>query len=183
MIYFFTPYSFQKKLFEAWDSYMNLVPDENDWVCMMDGDVLFLIADFGHQMQEYIDAFPDTGIFTTYASRAHRDEFMRRGCDMENPSILYHFDNAEKCRQTLHLKVKTVAKPALGHVMLMKKATWLKIRDRVQDLTSDKKILGVDVRISRAVTELGMPVLLMRGIYVLHFFRMKYGLKERSIIM
>lgn len=183
MIWFFTPYSFEKKMFEAWDSYMNLVQDPNDWACMMDGDVLFLIADFGHQMQEYIDAFPDTGIFTTYASRAHRDEFMRRGCDMENPSILYHFDNAEKCRNTLHLKVKTVAKPALGHVMLIKKATWLKIRDRVQELTSDKKILGVDVRISRAVTELGMPVLLMRGMYVLHFFRMKYGLKERSIIM
>ena len=31
MIYFFTPYSFQKKLFEAYDAYMNLIPNEDDW--------------------------------------------------------------------------------------------------------------------------------------------------------
>lgn len=183
MIYFFTPYSFEKKLFDAWDAYMNLVKDENDWVCMMDGDVLFLIADFGHQMQEYINQYPDTGIFTTYASRAHRQEFIRKGSDMNNPSILYHFDQAERCRSTLHLKVKPLAKPALGHVILIKKSTWLLIRDKVKALTLNKKILGVDVNVSRAVSELNMPVLLMRGIYVLHFFRMKYGLSERSILL
>lgn len=183
MIHFFTPYSFDKKLFDAWDQYMNLVADENDWVCMMDGDILFLIADFGHQMQEYIDKYPDTGLFSCYASRAHRQEYIRRGVDMENPSILYHYDAAERCRKELHLKVKEIAKPALGHLILMKKATWTRIRDRVKELTDGHKILGVDVRISRAVSELGMPVLLMRGIYVLHFFRMKYGLKERSILL
>jgi hypothetical protein len=183
MIHFFTPYSFQKKLFEAWDSYMNLVQDPNDWVCMMDGDVLFLLADFGHQMQEYIDKFPDTGLFTCYASRAHRQEFIRKGVDMENPSILYHYDHAENCRKTLHLQVKELAKPCLGHLMLMKKATWLLIRDKVGQTTANCKILGVDVRISKAVSELGMPVLLMRGIYVLHFFRMKNGINERSILL
>jgi len=144
---------------------------------------LFLSADFGHQMQEYIDQYPDTGLFTCYASRAHRQEFIRKGVDMENPSILYHYDQAEKCRNTLHLQVKGLGKPCLGHLMLIKKATWLLIRDRVKELTAGHKILGVDVRISRAVSELGMPVLLMRGIYVLQFFRMKYGLKERSILL
>lgn len=183
MIWYFTPYSFEKKLFDAWDAYMNLVQDPNDWVCMMDGDVLFLIADFGHQMQEYIDKYPDTGLFSTYASRAHRQEYIRKGSDMENPSILYHYDQAEKCKNTLHLKVKTIDKPALGHIMLIKKATWLLIRDRVKEITEGHKILGIDVRISRAISEMNMPVLLMRGIYVLHFFRMKYGLKERSILL
>ena len=183
MIWFFTPYSFQKKLFEAWDAYMNLVQDPNDWVCMMDGDVLFLIADFGHQMQEYIDKYSDTGLFSCYASRAHRQEYIRKGVDMENPSVLYHYDQSEKCRNTLHLNVKEIGKPALGHLMLIKKATWLLIRDRVKELTAQHNILGVDVRISRAISELGMPVLLMRGIYVLHFFRIKYGLKERSILL
>lgn len=182
MIWYFTPYSFEKRLFEAWDQYMNLVTDPEDWVCMMDGDILFLLADFGHQMQHYINEYPDTGLFTCYASRAHRDRFMRRGSNPDNPSILYHYDQAEKVRKTLHGKVKPFDGPALGHLLMIKKATWLKIRDRVEKLTKDKMILGVDVRISRAISELGMPILLMRGIYVLHFFRMKYGMKRKDLI-
>ena len=183
MIWFFTPYSWDKKLFEAWDQYMDLVKNPEDWVCMMDGDVLFLLADFGHQMQQYIDKYPDSGLLTTYASRAHRNEYIRKGCDENNPSILYHYDNAVKCHKTLHLQVKPLQKPALGHVILIKKSTWLKIRDRVSQLTSDAKILGVDVRISRAIAELGMPQLLMRGIYVLHYFRFKHGKNQRDILL
>lgn len=183
MIWFFTPYSFEKKLFEAWDKYMDMVDNPEDWVCMMDGDVLFLLADFGHQMQEYIDKYPDTGLFTTYASRAHRQEYIRKGCDENNPSILYHYDNAVRCRNTLHLMVKTLGKPALGHVMLIKKSTWMMIRDRVRELTVENKILGVDVRISKAISELNMSQLLMRGIYVLHYFRFKHGKKQRDILL
>lgn len=182
MIWFFTPYSFEKKMFQAWDQYMNLIADPEDWICMMDGDVLFLLSDFGHQMQQYIEAFPGTGIFTCYASRAHRQEYIRKGSDLNNPSILYHYEQAAKCRQDLHLKVKPLEKPCLGHLMLIQKKTWLLIRDRVQELTKDHKILGVDVRISRAVSELTLPILLMRGIYVLHFFRMKYGMNNHSIL-
>lgn len=180
MIWYFTPYSFEKKLFEAWDAYMDLVKDPEDWVCMMDGDVLFLIANFGHQMQEYIDKYPGTGLFSTYASRAHRLEYIRRGCDMNNPSILYHYDKAETCFKTLHLMVKPLEKPALGHLILLKKSTWTLIREKVKKYTADKNLLGVDVKISRAISEAGMPVLLMRGMYVLHFFRAKYGLNNKD---
>lgn len=183
MIWFFTPYSFKKRLFEAWDEYMNLVHDPEDWVCMMDGDVMFLLADFGHQMQRYIEKYPDTGMFTCYASRAHRNCFIRKGTDPSNPSMLYHYNMAEKARKELDLKVKTFEGPALGHLLLIKKSTWIQIRERVKNITKEQKILGVDVRISRAVSELGMPILLMRSIYVLHFYRMRYGIKNKDILL
>jgi hypothetical protein len=183
MIWFFTPYSFEKRLFDGWDNYMNLVTDPEDWVCMKDGDIMFLLSDFGHQMQQYIDAFPDTGMFTCYASRAHWNVFMRKGVNANDPSILYHHTQAENIKKQFHLQVKNIEGGALGHLLLMKKATWLKIRDRVAKLCSDQKILGVDVRISKAVYEADMKILLMRGIYVLHFFRMKYGKYKRDILL
>jgi len=53
MIYFFTPYAFNRKLFDAWDHYMNLVSNPQDWICMMDGDVAFFRNDFGHHMEKW----------------------------------------------------------------------------------------------------------------------------------
>ena len=70
MIYFFTPYSFEKKLFEAYDGYMDLVPNDNDWVCFLDGDTFFFENNFGHQIREYTERYPEAGMFTSYASRS-----------------------------------------------------------------------------------------------------------------
>ena len=183
MIWFFTPYSFEKRMFEAWDKYMGLVPDPEDWVCMMDGDILFLLADFGHQLQEYIDLYPGAGMFTCYASRAHRKAFIPKGTNIKEASILYHHSKAEKMRKDFQGKVKVIPEESLGHLLMMKKGIWLKIRDRVAELCAKQKILGVDVRISRAVREQEMKILLMRGVYVLHFFRMKYGTGQRDILL
>jgi hypothetical protein len=184
MIYFFTPYGFNKKLFDAYDSYMNLVSDPNDWICTTDGDVLFLISDFGHQMQTYIDKYPDAGLFTCYASRTSRPELKFPGADMENPSLLYHRIKAEIILAANHGKVTELGDlNALGYLMLFKKSTWLLIRDQVKEWTLDKNILGVDTRISKAIRKAGFKSYLMKGMYVLHYYRMKDGVNEKSILM
>lgn len=184
MIYFFTPYSFDKKLFEAYDSYMNLVSDPNDWICIMDGDVLFLISDFGHQMQTYIDKYPDAGLFTCYTSRTSRPKLRWPGADMENPSMIYHRTKAEQLHAAYHGQVEDLKDlNALGYLMLFKKSTWLLIRDQVKEWTLDKNILGVDTRISKAIREAGFKSYLMRGMYVLHYYRMKDGVNDKSILI
>lgn len=184
MIWYFTPYSFEKKLFKAWDDYMNLVQNPDDWVCMMDGDVLFLLSDFGHQMQTYIDLYPDTGLFTCYASRTTRKWLKWKGADMENPSMVYHRNKAEQLHKAYHGQVIDLGESkALGYLMLMKKSTWLIIRDQVAEWTSEKDILGVDTRISKAVQKTGLKTYLMKGMYVLHYYRMKNGAKDKTVLM
>ena len=184
MIYFFTPYSFNKKLFEAFDSYMNLISDTNDWICTTDGDVLFLISDFGHQMQAYIDKYPDAGLFTCYASRTSRPELKWPGADMTNPSLIYHRTKAEQLYAAYHGQVNELVNfNALGYLMLIKKSTWLMIREQVKEWTLDKNILGVDTRISKAIRKAGLKSYLMKGMYVLHYYRMKDGVNEKSILM
>ena len=184
MIYFFTPYSFDKKLFEAYDLYMNLISDPHDWVCFMDGDVLFLISDFGHQMQTYIDNYQDAGLFTCYASRTSRPELKWKGADMENPSLIYHRTKAEQLYAAFHGQVVDLGElNCLGYLMLMRKSTWLLIREQVKEWTKEKSILGVDTRISKAIRKAGLKSYLMKGIYVLHYYRMKNGEKDKSILM
>ena len=184
MIYFFTPYAFNKKLFDAWDSYMDVVGNPEDWVCMMDGDVLFLISDFGHQMQTYIDKYPDTGLFTCYASRTSRPQLRWPGSDMTNPSIIYHRFKAELIYAAHHGKVVDLEDlNALGYLMLLKKSTWLLIREQVKEWTLDKNILGIDTRISKAIRKAGLKTYLMKGMYVLHYYRMKNGENDKSILL
>jgi hypothetical protein len=89
MIYFFTPYSFNLKLLDAIARCMNLLmPD--DWALLMDGDAMFLQPDFGHRIQRHVEAHPDAGLFTCYASRCHYSFHVPPGVDMENDSIRYH---------------------------------------------------------------------------------------------
>ena len=178
MLFFFTPYSFEKNLFEAIDTYMQLLPDDQDWAVLMDGDTAFLRSDFGHQIQRYIDKYPDTGLFTCYASRCHYEYQIRRGSNTESDSITYHRKQAESVFQTLDGKVKEIERRIAGHLMVIKKETWLKIRQDVKILTVNKNILGVDTQISNAIMFRQMKIRLMRGLYIFHYLRFLEGINS-----
>lgn len=180
MIWFFTPYSIEKKMFSAWDKYMDLVPNPDDWVCMMDGDILFLRSDFGHHIQAYIDRYPDTGIFTCYASRSGTPYMMPEKNISTNSSIIDHRIKAEKHYKYQNLEVADIEKRVTGHLMVIKKATWLSIRNQVSEKCIDKDILSVDSAISNTVLACGMKIRLMKGIYVLHYYRLVEGAKSKK---
>jgi hypothetical protein len=172
MIWFFTPYSFEKRLFVAWDRYMNLVQDENDWACMADGDTCFLLPDFGHQIRQYIDRYPETGLFTCYASRTANKDQLLNGINSENPDLVFHRCQAEYCRENLHPGAKDIFK-AYGHLMVIQKKTWLKIRWLVKKYTRNSGLLDTDTAVSRAVRKNNLKIKVMEGMYILHYYRLK----------
>ena len=59
--------------------------------------------------------------------------------------------------------------------MVIKKATWTKVRQKVHQTAASKKILGVDTKISHAVRGIGLKIRLMRGMYVFHYLRLEEG--------
>lgn len=180
MLYFFTPYSFDKKLFEAFDSYMNLVADPNDWICFMDGDTAFLLADFGHQIQNYINAWPDTGLFTCYASRCHYNCQRYKYADDSNTDILYHQLKAGEVNRLFKGQVTEINRRIAGHLMVIQKKTWLLIREEVKEESADKKILGVDTKISNAILRANLKIRLMKGIYIFHYLRLAEGIDNTT---
>ena len=185
MLRFVTPYSFNKKLFEAYDIEMQITPNENDWVCFMDGDIAFLVPNFGHQIKNYINKFPDTGMFTCYASRCSYPVQVRKGTDMNNPNILYHEKKANEIYRTLDGQVKEINRKVAGHLLVIQKKTWLKIRGEVAKrvVEQDKHILGVDTKISNAILKAGLKIRLMRGMYILHYFRMANGAGDKKHLL
>jgi hypothetical protein len=172
MIYFFTPYSINKRMFEAWDACFRLVTNPADWLCMLDGDAAFLLPDFGHQLQQYIDKYPDTGIFTCYASRTSNPDQALNGINSDDPDIIKHRIIAEECYKNNHLRVKDIHK-AYGHLILIRKSTWELIRPRVMQLTADSHLYNTDTAVSKAIRNNRLKIRVMEGVYILHYFRLK----------
>ncbi|TSA31179.1 MAG: hypothetical protein D4R64_18500 [Porphyromonadaceae bacterium] len=126
MIYFFTPYSFELKLLDAITAYMELLQPE-DWAVIMDGDTAFLHPNFGHQIQRHIEAHPEAGLFTFFASRCHYSIQVPPGVNMNKDSIRYHKLIAS-LQQDLHAGETTeINRRIAGHLMVIKKSTSDKI--------------------------------------------------------
>jgi len=181
MIYFFTPYDFDKRMYDAWNQYMSLI-DTNDWAVMMDGDTLLFDADFGHRVKGYIDKYPDTGLFTAWASRSGTSYMMADRKMSGVKDLVIHKTFAERLWKANEYTVQEMDKKVIGHFLCMKKKTWLQIRDEVDAKTKEHKILSVDDEISRAILKAGLKIRLMKGIYVLHYYRMKEGDSRKKLL-
>lgn len=173
------PYSFSKSLFEAYGDVFELVM-KADWVCFLDGDVAFLeMSDFGDVLEGYIERFPDTGIFTSYASRCHYE--WQRG--IESDSVRELGGISRGYFQRNGFEVVEIDKRIAGHLVMMKKEVWLMVRGAVerQVRLGGKKILGFDTQLSRAVLRAGYKIRLMKGVYVFHYLRAFDGKNDKIL--
>lgn len=169
-----TPYSFNGKLFEAYDDIFSMV-NEQDWVCFLDGDTAFLeMANFGHLLQDYIDLYPTTGMFTCYATRCHYEAQTRKGVDPKQDSIKYFAKKVLEVKQ-LHPKTKPMNRRVAGHLLMLKKETWTTIRPTLIKEAKDKKILGFDTKLSNSLLKHGYDIKVMRGILIFHYLRFLTG--------
>lgn len=175
MLYFSNPYSLNKKILEAYDHEIMRLPSDDDWVCLRDGDTAFLRHDYGHTIQRYIDQYQDTGIFTCYASRCHYRCQVLNVADMENDSILFHHQRAVECATNLKGQIVELDRKIAGHLMVIRKSTWKKVRGNVFKRAAGKNILGVDTQISKAMLSAGFKIRLMRELYILHYLRLAEG--------
>lgn len=169
------PYSFNKKLIDAYKDIFDLVND-NDWVCFLDCDTAFFeMSDFGHVIQEYINKYPDTGMFTSYATRCHYNFQTKKGVSKNSDSIKYYAEQIIKTRKELHLKVKKVDKKIAGHLIVMQKKVWSQIYPTLKVKAKKKNILGFDTQLSYSLFEHGFDIKLMRGILIFHYLRFLDG--------
>jgi len=168
------PYSFRGRIYDAYKDVFSLVNDE-DWVCFVDGDTAFLeMSNFGHVLNDYINTYPTTGMFTCYASRCHYEFQMISGLDMENDSIDYWAMETVKAK-AMHPQIDDLKIMIAGHLVMLKKSTWIKIQPKLVGRLKFKKILGFDTQLSHAIMECGMDIKLMKGVLLFHYLRKLTG--------
>lgn len=169
-IYYGSPYSLEKSIGKAYNDYMKMLPDDTDWMCFVDGDVMFLTRDYGHQLQAYIYKYPNTGMFTCYTNRVGNMRQCYKGEFSENPDILHHTKIAMHLQENHRMDVKPMRKVISGHLMMIQKKVWKRI-----PFVDNGKILAVDNNISRRLLQAKYKILLMQGVYVFHYYRMLEG--------
>jgi hypothetical protein len=182
MIYFFNPYSFEKKLFQAYDMYMDLIKSD-DWACFTDGDTCFFENNFGHQVKSYIEKYPDTGLFTSYSSRCAYSYMVPKDTNQDSDSIRYHRQRSAEIYNRLDGQVKEIDNHIAGHLICIKKSTWQTIRQELLKVIDGANLLGVDTQISNEIRAHGLKIRLMRGIYLFHYYRLLEGRNSKIHLM
>lgn len=177
-VHFITPYSTDKNLGRAYNEAFRLVGDE-DWVCLTDYDTMFLTPDAPAIVQEYVNRFPDTALFTCYTNRVHpcSTEQLVQGTIIDNSDIRYHIQIAERTKKNLYT-VSQVHKNVSGMLMVMSKKQW-----RETPFVEDLKCLGVDTELSKTLRERGQPVQRMNGLYIWHTYRIMNGIRDKSHLL
>lgn len=167
MIHVVTPYAVDKNLGKAYNKAASLIHDL-DWLCVIDYDVMFLTPDAIKIMYEYVNTYPNTGIFTCLTNRIHplAKNQLLDGNVSDNDSIRHHQAIA-KAQSIYTPEVTNINHPISGFLMLFSKETWNKIKFR-----EDGLCLGVDNAFSQAVLNTGRNILRMDGLYVWHSYRL-----------
>jgi GT2 family glycosyltransferase len=167
-IYYFTPYDLDKNLGAAYNHYMSLIKNDEDWACFLDADAMFLTPDFGTQIHSIVSKYPDTGMFVAVTNRVGTTRQRYKGIVSEDPDIKHHRVIAMKLQKQFYDTVEDFNMRASGFLMLVQKKTWKKIK-------FTDGLLGVDYAFSNDLLYSGRKILLMKGVYMLHYYRFLEG--------
>jgi GT2 family glycosyltransferase len=171
MIYTSIPYSSDKRLGKAYNTFMNKLPNEDDIGCLLDHDAMFTTTDWHKQISAIAEKNPEAGCFVTMTNRIGCKWQRQPGVDQENHDMKYHREVGQQVQQQSYDTVEDVTnkdrQEVLGGVMiLLRKSVWRKIGGFTED-----GILGVDNDLHWRIQKYKQKVYLMRGVYLYHWYR------------
>jgi len=175
-IYYFTPYSTSKNIAEEYNKYIELVPNDDDWICLLDADIMFLTPDYGSQIYDTISSHKDVGIFTCYTNRVGSPWQCHEGVINKNDSIRNHHTISRFLRKKHAYQLTNIKFPISGYFMAFSKKTWKEAGKFNESLG----MLGVDTDFSLNVLKLGKKIALMQGLYVFHYYRLVEGIDSTN---
>lgn len=184
MIYYFKPYSLDKNLGKAYNDHCKIVPSDDDWIVMMDGDTCFLTSDYGHIIQKVIESNPEIGLFTCYTNRIGNLEQCYNGHISEESDITIHLLQANNLAN-LQPSLKELKNVISGHFMLFQKKTWREVNGFPEQPRKGKKynLLGVDNRFSNRILKAGKRIMLIENLYIFHVYRLLKGINDKTHLL
>ena len=90
MIYYTVPYDSNKNIGEYYNNFVDIVPNDNDYICFIDADTIFTIPNYGHVIESAIKSYPDVDCFTCYTNRVNCKWQVPDGCDISTDDYKYH---------------------------------------------------------------------------------------------
>jgi len=169
MIYTFIPYSEEKppKLWDAYNKFMELLPDNDDWACLIDHDVMFTRKNWFHQLNDIIKKHPEYDCFIARTNRI-MCRWQKIGDLGNSDDIKEHKKLGEKIQQESYDEIIDVTNksPFSGFLMLVKKRAWKKVKF----IHGEKSGFGgVDNAFHQGLKVADFKIGLMMGVYLYHW--------------
>jgi GT2 family glycosyltransferase len=161
-VYYSNPYSVDKNFGGAINDFCKLIPNDNDWIVIQDGDITYLQPDWGvtvyNTIQNNKNIYNLLGCYTNRLRSVHQ---LHKGKFSNDHNILNHIEIAKEYKGYEVQPTLTIA----GLFMAFSKETWRKVGGfKENDYTFDADF-------STKVRKLGMKIGLMKGLYVYHQYR------------
>jgi hypothetical protein len=170
-VHYFTPASSDKNLGRAYNIACESVKDKDDWICLRDGDTMFLTPDFAQQIEAIIEKNGDKfDLISCYTNRLGLKYQLLNGSINNDPNVLNHIRLAFLQRNKFWDEVSPSPSYTAGLFMLFKRSLWdtVKFND---GLTRTKNNIFVDADFSQSVLKKGKKIGLAKGIYLFHLYR------------
>jgi hypothetical protein len=142
--------------------------DDNDFVCFVDGDTIFLDSHFGVKIEKILEDNPDINAATCMTNRVGCKWQVYDRVNWFNENMLDHNRLTNECWERHGYKVTDSTNEQLmsGVMILLRKSTWEKIGKFKED-----GMLGIDNDIHQKLIDNNEKLWLMNGIYLYHKYR------------
>ena len=165
-----TPYRRDKDLVKAYNSFMELLPDDG-WALFRDADTLFLDSFYGETILKAIEDNPDTDCFTCLTNRI--------GCPIQKHSeykgddIIKHREIANKLKSVKPEYINFPKDSTLmsGMLFVLSKKAWDKIGGLKKHPNVNNNILGVDNKLHLDLLKNKFKIKVIKNLYIYHWYR------------
>lgn len=171
MIFYFSPFSTTKEIGNAYNAHCAMVPNAEDWICIMDYDAMILCPETFKVIEAAIARYPDTAIFGALTNRISYGQ-QRINEEMDpDPNILNHIRTAKILAKGYADGKCIDAKPATiaGFFMLFRKSYWE--YSRFQPFIQDERGVLFDHNFCLHAKKNGLPIRIILGAYLWHTYR------------
>jgi len=174
-IHYITPYSTEKNFGKAINEQIECVPDDA-WVCLMDGDVMFLTPEWGQQISEVVKLYGKKySLLGCMTNRLARPIQRYKGEFSNDMDIMNHYEIAKQLQTGHWAEVEdiTLKRRIAGMFMLFPKSLWNQVKFRENTPNFDDYFCS-------DVLRKGKRLGLIKGLYMFHFYRANKSPKDRS---
>lgn len=173
MIWMFRPFSISKRLGDVYNAHCALVPNNNDWILIMDHDACTLVPETMKVVEAAIEKYPDTQIFGAMTNRVGYPHQCYNKKISENYDIKHHYqiakDLAEQYKDGECFDTKTVA----GFFLLFRKSFWVTYKFQ-------SRIFEQGICFDHAFCRNARRVRVIKGAYILHGYRLNGNIHDLS---
>ena len=168
----YAPVECEKNLGCAYNKFMDILPNDDDWGCFLDHDAMFTTSDWYNQLTEIIECNDDVGIFGCRTNRIARAFHLVGNIDVYNQDISYHRKIGKHIQHNWYKDVFLLEKDLTheygfsGVCILIKKKVWKQIGG-----FEPNGFLAVDDDIRKKADKHKIKIGIMNGVYVYHWYR------------